>query len=243
MASPLPIDTACTPALGHRYPENTSHSSFRTPRMHSGMNDADWIDRTLSKDSHAIWGFVIFCCDDYAVPAGEISSHPAWQKLLSALQLHARKGLESYNGSELWGSFRLTVIEDAATLKNASTETVRQEFVKWGETVVEQEQGGGMEMGESPRYRYCVRVSQDVLDCWEGDEEGHFVDLIWRDWERDWEVYPSYRLSRRAADRDENDHLESGSEGEEIEGSRKKEVGWMRVSVKIVVRPRQVVWH
>ncbi|KAK4222265.1 hypothetical protein QBC38DRAFT_448445 [Podospora fimiseda] len=194
----------------------------------------------------------MFRCDDYSVP--DIHAHPSWKKLLFYIKYRVRDSLEFYNGMEQVPSFCLTVVQDAATLKNATVETVRTEFKKWCEAAVEKEHGQGATIRrQSQRYNFVIRVSEDVLGCWakvdddclseEKEDDNRrkalrfsqtgncFVDLIWKDWPPE---IPE-NIGRGVPNPWVGGIAPPIPEYEEIEGCKEEELGWMRVSIHSVV--------
>lgn len=214
------------------------------------LNAADGIERGLLEDGHRVWGFVVYRCynsrkttsSSIASPDAEYTAENAavaaaddddndddilWSRLLATLARCARRSLEVYNGLDLLDSLRMTVIEDRdGTLEGATSAVVRTHFAAWcDDGAVVQEQGDGVTAGLSQRYRYCIWVDDEALESFrlndeesnnDADEDDIFVNLVWKDWE------PS-----------RPDPREPPVEPP-LEGSRRPDVGWMRVAVNSI---------
>ncbi|KAJ5187492.1 hypothetical protein N7449_010486 [Penicillium cf. viridicatum] len=181
--------------------------SPRLPGMSPRFNNADQIEQYLHEDGLRAWGFVIYRCT--------YQSNTAWDEFMRRLLANTKDMLESEGGLDLLDNLALTVIEDPGSLDGATTAVIRHHFEQWVATAVHQEQGTGPALLWSERYRYCLQITQDVLDSVLTDEnEAGFVRLI----RRDWEEYDPY---------DGGDRLED--EHEAIEGCTLEDVGWIKV--------------
>ncbi|KAK0673130.1 hypothetical protein QBC41DRAFT_312222 [Cercophora samala] len=208
---------------------------------HDNANDnpATRLLRLLESEGHGTWGFVIYRC----VYSPE--SNHTWTRLLAALESYTRESLQRYSqdGTVALSKFTLTTIEDSTLLDGATANVVRDHFKSWSRDAIAREQpnkvGGGVrdpeqENGDaeenlpthSPRYRFCIRAGEEVLDSFqEGeDEEDRIVDLIQRDW-----VPDEPHIDRRTG-RVYDDKVEPA-----IEGCDRRDVGWMRVSARSVM--------
>lgn len=132
------------------------------------------------------------------------------------LLANTEETLEGEGGLDLLDNLALTVFEDAGTFDGATTAMVRDHFNRWAATAVQQEHGPWLGPGpvRSQRYRYCIQVTQDVLDSVIADEGNGFVRLIWGDW-KEYEPF------------DEGERFEQ--EQEAIEGCTLEDVGWIKV--------------
>ncbi|RHZ45929.1 uncharacterized protein CDV56_100730 [Aspergillus thermomutatus] len=182
--------------------------SPRLPDRSPRLNMADRIERDLHEDGLRAWGFVIYRCT--------YQSNTAWVEFMRRLLANTKDTLESGGGLDLLDNLALTVIEDSGSLDGATTAVIRQHFQQWVATAVQEEPGTtspGLQW--SQRYKYCLQITQDVLDSVLTDEEeGGFVRLI----RRDWGEYDPYDQGERVED-----------EQEAIEGCTLEDVGWMKV--------------
>ncbi|KAJ5364364.1 uncharacterized protein N7496_010077 [Penicillium cataractarum] len=180
----------------------------RIPYLH----DADHVEHDLWDDGHRLWGFVIYRCT--------YESDSAWTEFMNRLLASTEEMFDWETDLEVLDRLALTVFEDSGMFNGASTAVVREHFNRWAVDAVQKEQGTVQGQGQvhpgSQRYRYCIQVTQDVLDSvLAGDyERNGFVRVI----RADWEVYEPY------------DHGERIEEEEEpLEGCTLEDVGWVKV--------------
>ncbi|SPO06966.1 uncharacterized protein DNG_09660 [Cephalotrichum gorgonifer] len=222
--------------------------SKRVPWLSFDGNVADCLERCLEKDSHRIWGFIIFRCT--------YGDDAAWARHIETLREEARCSLDYYNAPDIFTRLEITVVEDREALEGASTAVVRVYFSEWVKGGVVEWEQGMPDAGMSPRYRFCIRV-RDVGDAASADGQGQeddeednddngdedieedkdeedeedeeneegSVDLIWKDWE------PSVPDPRQRPE-------------PPVEGSTRPGVGWMRVSDStVMVTMYELLYH
>lgn len=108
----------------------------------------------LRHTSSRQWGFVVI--------RTTYGDDDAWASYLQCLRDNAHIDITRFKpdrGAVLEQMLTWTVIEDAATLENASREQVRQRFQQW----CQQEQQSMDEDHPSPRFTYCVNVTLACL--------------------------------------------------------------------------------
>ncbi|GIJ86743.1 hypothetical protein Asppvi_005638 [Aspergillus pseudoviridinutans] len=169
---------------------------------------ADRIERDLHEDGLRAWGFVIYRCT--------YQSNTAWVEFMRRLLANTKDTLEGCCGLDLLDNLTLTVIEDSGSLDGATTAVIRKHFQQWVAAAEQEEPDTPSPRVQlSQRYRYCLQITQDVMDSVLTDEEeGGFVRLI----RRDWEEYEPYDHGERIED-----------EEEAIEGCTLENVGWIKV--------------
>ncbi|KAL4892329.1 hypothetical protein BDV59DRAFT_180489 [Aspergillus ambiguus] len=79
------------------------------------------------------------------------------------------ESLAGLGGFDLLDNLTLTVLEDERRFNGASTAVIRDHFKQWAATMERQEQGPSLESQQprypgSQRYRYCIQVTQEILD-------------------------------------------------------------------------------
>jgi len=137
------------------------------------------------------------------------------------------ESLENMAGPDLLDNLALTVFDDPQKFDSASTAVIRDHFKRWASTAEQEEQGTELDLNrvriqESQRYRYCIQITQEMLESVLADErESMAVVRIIR---LDWEEYSPYEDGFRFDD-----------EGEPIEGCTLDDVGWINVPFKSVM--------
>lgn len=193
--------------------------SPRHPYISSRSNIADKIEHWLRKDGHRAWGFVIY--------RSTYQSDADWEELMRRLLADTTESLENMAGPDLLDNLALTVFDDPQKFDSASTAVIRDHFKRWASTAEQEEQGTELDpnrvrIQESQRYRYCIQITQEMLESVFADErESMAVVRIIR---LDWEEYSPYEDGFRFDD-----------EGEPIEGCTLDDVGWINVPFKSVM--------
>ncbi|KAK4166887.1 hypothetical protein QBC43DRAFT_376851 [Cladorrhinum sp. PSN259] len=229
-------------ALALQRPEDISP---RTPgTIFASLNAADKIDRHLRLDGHRLWGFVMYRCT--------YGNDAAWRECVRRIEAEVRSGMDLFNGHDLLqeGRFRLTVIEDAATLDGASTGVVRGHFREWCARMVREEQGSEEEVrsrqqqqqqelkvllrdgGLPVRYEFCVQIDEDSMRSVVSDEGEGWVNLIKGDWKPRGATSGAPESQGAQHNDDEGDFTDDEDDDDEyppIEGCTEEDVGWMKV--------------
>ena len=191
------------------------------------------------------WGFVIYRCT--------YGDDAAWSRFMDRLNRHNEDVLRANEqASDFVASYNWTVQEDPA-LEGATKDEVRRRFRQLRGSLIQSETAEDLDdfkkrtlMWENPRYKYCLHVDSEGLhtvlqrasDYFEGPLQGHSnlirADESWDqpDFDRfDWEKHETEKQRRESDDGpgDEDDEYDEGEP--EIEGSRRTDVGWMKVQV------------
>ena len=155
------------------------------------------------------------------------------------------------------------VQDDAATLDGASKDEVRRRFRQLVSDQLKPEESDEpivsyMAESENPRWNFCVHVDRECLDSVLRDPSDgtidpmsgqRFVNVIRAD--GDWETIDYDRFDWAThtppEDPDEDDPHDEGEE--QIEGSRRHDVGWMKVQVGDLIPSlyddlmKRQMWH
>lgn len=192
--------------------------SLRKPGTSRWFNHADLIEKQLQEDGHRTWGYVIY--------RTTYDSGKEWAEFLRRLKWNLEDTFDGFNGRDILDLFTLTVIEDRQHLEAASSETVREHFLKWRETAPQLEQapegsvtGTVIMPGLSPRYRFAIQVDDASLRSVVHDAPAPpGYNLAKQGWVRlidaSWDAW---------ADEEFDDLLEP------IEGITEHDVGWMKI--------------
>ncbi|KAK3110182.1 hypothetical protein LTR53_015798 [Teratosphaeriaceae sp. CCFEE 6253] len=196
------------------------------------------------------WGFVLYRCT--------YGDDERWHRFLARLTTHRDAVLRDHYHLPALADSHDWAVQDDASLNGATRDEVRRRFRRWVAADAAAEIPDGMDdstkaglMSENPRYNYCVLVDAEamssvlqqapVLGGEDGPITGH-VTLIRAD--EDWDLpdfdrfdWSMHGAADAIADDGEDDEGEDEyDEGEPaLEGSRLRDVGWMRVGVDSLV--------
>jgi hypothetical protein len=171
-----------------------------------------------------------------------------------------RKDIAQSDALEIADRLEWTWVEDATSLDGASTSTLRQRFRVWVADEVAR-QPGACQPAVIPRFRYFIKVDQEVLHSltepifqgkrWLRVRNVAFVKFVDSNWE----------LSSESEKQEDEDFW--GQEIlEPIEGCTEEDVGWMRIAPLLISfdfydmlagdenrwfvfyeRPPRIIWH
>jgi hypothetical protein len=178
---------------------------------HSAIRDI------LSITSQDRWGWVIYRCT-YA-------DDETWARFRAGVEAHSREDIAQSDAPEIADRLEWTWVEDAASLDEISTSTLREKFRTWAVNEVERQH---YDASDDVRFRYFVKIDQEVLqsfaDTLSSDglrwSPNAFIKFVDGDWE------PSPAIAKQEEDEDE---FGGEEEFEPIEGCTEKNVGWMRI--------------
>lgn len=190
--------------------------SPRHPHYSAQNNDADRIEKWLREDGHRVWGLVIY--------RSTYQSDADWDEFMRRILADTTESLEAMAGIDLLDNLALTVFDDPQKFDGATTAVIRDYFKQWAATAEQEEQGPEFDPDriralESQRYRYCIQVTQEMLESALADERENMA--IVRIIRGDWEEYSPYEDGFRIDD-----------EGEAIEGCTLNDVGWINVPLE-----------
>lgn len=200
-------------------------------------SEIERISHLLEHHGLSKWGFVIYRCT--------YEDDSAWARFMERMNDHRATFLtwkyevedpDDDVPRDVAKRLDWRVQEDPATLKGASKDEVRRRFRQLVTTSLKPEESGEATVtiaakSENPRWNFCVHVDKASLDSILQDSlnwKHRYVNLIRADdsWDNldydhfDWSSYTPLEED------DEHDDRE-----EEIEGSRRADVGWMKVRV------------
>ncbi|KAF7190351.1 hypothetical protein HII31_08269 [Pseudocercospora fuligena] len=174
-------------------------------------------------------GFVV-----YRVAYGD---DERWAQFLKHLDAHVQAGCEGdKHSSKLKEAFEWDIRQDEAKLKDASKNEIRRMFKEWIRSV----KGSG----KLARYQVCIYADDEVInsvieDESPGDEDYELVDrprAFVKLLHRSFEETPHQFTPQQVPDAEERERMSAGDEGyPPIEGCKRRDVGWMKSSIKWLV--------
>jgi hypothetical protein len=130
------------------------------------------------------WGWVLYRCT-YADDA-------MWAKFRDRVEMDSRDYIAQSDAPEIAERLEWKWVEDASRLDGASTAALREQFRAWATGEVAR-QPGDYEPAVIPRFRYFIKIDQEVLDSlakcisdethWPCDRSDTFVKFVDGDWE------------------------------------------------------------
>lgn len=131
--------------------------SSRTPNTLARDNVADVIEQQMQRDSHSVWGLVIYRCD--------YGSELRWSHCLSRIRGQIHETLHQDNGTDLLDSLRITVMSDKDVYAGLNPTEIRSHFGRWREQAIPEEQKHPATDADyfAPRYAYCLQVDAGSL--------------------------------------------------------------------------------
>lgn len=183
------------------------------------MTQPDRIEHRMDDDGHQLWGFVIYRT------TYDSASERDWPEFLRRIRWQVEDEMEDEEGEEVLEHFQLTVFDDRNLFDGADTATIRRHFQQWAEKACPAEQGDGVDMGLSPRYRYCIQVDAEalhsVVQLAPPPEEDDISDIGWvKLIDKNWFLQSEHPLFR--------DRPRDPEVYKPIEGITQEDVGWVK---------------
>ena len=203
------------------------------------------ISQLLAHHRLRTWGFVIYRCT--------YEDESAWERFMERLNRH-RDGLPTHTWTvvdpddpipwDLMKQLDWRVQEDPKELDGASKDEVRRRFRQLVSQRLRPEESdpetSHMAKQENPRWNFCVHVDKESLESILRDlpdgridhlRRQRYVNLIRAD--SDWEDidYDHFDWSKHKPPEDPEEDDPHDENEVEVEGSRRYDVGWMKVQV------------
>jgi hypothetical protein len=175
------------------------------------------------------WGWVIYRCT-YA-------EDETWAWFRARVEAKSRKSIAKSDAPEIANRLEWTWVEDAASLDGASTAALRERFRAWTSDEVAR-QPGDYQSAVIPRFRYFVKIDQDVLHSLAESmslethmPENAFLKFVDGNWT------PSHTITtegQQAEEQDSDDFWWKEEPLEPIDGCTEEDVGWMRIAPHMI---------
>ncbi|KAL6854898.1 hypothetical protein ACO1O0_006033 [Amphichorda felina] len=220
-------------------PGNPTLDSWRRVGQHNEQSETMGSTvRCMQETGFHRWGYVLYRCT--------YSDDVAWDYYVQNIYEAVRDSLELFGGDLLLMKyFHLEIIEDRATLDNASKRYVREQFKEWCAVHQSVENGGpatgSLYDGEIPMFHFCLYADQKCLDKVGGHKEWA-AKKAEEDEARAREGRPPLRQKYGEPlvpvvliDKDCDPEGEGPDGYEEIEGCTQEFVGWVYIEVGDIV--------